>query len=95
MSLKEEGRCPDCLAWHGIGMLKHLKPGVPCGHDKERSCTLCGHPVGGLSMGGPGICSWCDCGMPPEATLAERRQEAEAAARHWHKYEALNQGIKS
>ena len=76
MSLKEEDRCPDCLAWHGIGVLKHLEPGVPCGHDKERPCTLCGHPVGGLSMGGPGICSWCDCGMPPEATLAERQQEA-------------------
>ena len=77
MSLKEEDRCPDCLAWHGVSPLKHLKPGEPCGHNKERSCVLCGHSVGGLSMGGRGICSWCDSGKSPSATLEERRQEAD------------------
>ena len=29
----------------------------------EVTCRICGLPMrGGPSMGGPDICSWCDCG---------------------------------
>lgn len=59
-----EDQCPDCGARHGAYPLKHLKPGEPCGHDRERPCSLCGKPVGALSMGGSEICSWCDTGRP-------------------------------
>ena len=62
--LKEKDRCPDCQAWHGVSPLEHLKPGVPCGHDKSRACDLCSEPVGGLSTGGSSIC--CGCEVDPE-----------------------------
>lgn len=61
--LKEEDRCPKCLAWHGVPPLEHLQSGVPCGHNLNRACDLCEEPVGGLSMGGSNICSRCDCGL--------------------------------
>ena len=50
--LKEEDRCPNCRAWHGISPLEHLNPDVPCGHNPNRACNLCGEPVGDLSRGG-------------------------------------------
>lgn len=59
--LKEKDRCLNCLAWHGVPPLEHLQLGIPCGHDPNRVCNLCGESVGGLSMGGSNICSTCDC----------------------------------
>lgn len=56
--------CPDCGAWHGRGIMKHLVEDVPCGHDRARPCEMCGKPVGNLSMGGSDICAWCDTGHP-------------------------------
>lgn len=58
--LKEKDRCPNCRAWHGIPPLEHLQPGVPCEHDRNRACDLCGKPVGNLSTGGSHICSICE-----------------------------------
>ncbi len=55
-------RCPKCRAWHGIHPLEHVKPGEDCGHDPEKPCKLCGHPVGSLSASGSSICCKCDCG---------------------------------
>mgnify|MGYP003395079365 CR=1 FL=1 len=31
-------------------------------------CIVCGATDYSLSMGGPSICSACDCGIPPEVT---------------------------
>lgn len=59
--LKEEDRCPNCLAWHGVWPLEHLQPGIPCKHDPNCACDLCGEPVGGISFGGSNICGHCDC----------------------------------
>ena len=28
---------------------------------KDNNCTICGEPIYGLSYGGAGICSACDC----------------------------------
>lgn len=53
-------KCPNCLAYHGIPPLAHLTPGVPCKHNPDRECDICGGPVGGLSMGGSRICAQCD-----------------------------------
>ena len=41
-----------------------------CGFDPLAPCILCKMPVRTLSMGGSGICPWCDCGHP-EARPAE------------------------
>ncbi len=35
-------------------------------------CMLCRYPVGRLSMGGPDICSWCDCGQDPKVPPFDR-----------------------
>jgi hypothetical protein len=51
--------CPDCGAWHGIPPLTNLIPGVPCSHDRNRPCGICGGPVGDLSIAGPEICGDC------------------------------------
>ncbi len=61
-TLDYKDMCPKCHAWHGVSPLEHLKPGEDCGHNPNALCMLCGKPVGPLSMGGPRICSWCDCG---------------------------------
>jgi len=58
--LVEANRCPDCLAWHGVWPLEALVQGVPCGHDKESPCVLCGKPIGPLSTGGSEVCGWCE-----------------------------------
>lgn len=70
--LKDEDRCPNCQAWHGIHPLQHLSPCEPCAHDPVRPCDFCGEPVGGLSMGGQNICSYCDC--DPEHPIQVRFQ---------------------
>lgn len=58
--LREEDICPNCMAWHGVWPLEHLIPGIPCNHNRDRMCILCKKPVGGLSTGGPTVCSLCD-----------------------------------
>ena len=61
--LTEEDRCPNCKAFHGIYPLEHLPPGEPCAYDPIRPCSICGQPVGCLSMGSNDICSKCDLGI--------------------------------
>ncbi len=36
-------------------------------------CRYCGLDYGGNSMGGPGICPACDCGVPPEVSRLRAR----------------------
>ena len=39
-------------------------------------CVLCGVTDYPLSMGGPGICPTCDCGVPPGETKLRRQHAA-------------------
>lgn len=50
--------CTKCCAWHDDI--------EKCQHDPQAPCSICGDPVGPLSMGGSNICCACDCGIPPE-----------------------------
>ena len=36
-------------------------------------CQMCGATNYSLSMGGPGICPSCDCGIPPEVSRLKQR----------------------
>jgi hypothetical protein len=62
--------CPNCGAYHDDTFAQHHPNEVEylrwaCSQfDPKRPCGVCGLPVGRLSVGGPLICSWCDCGYP-------------------------------
>lgn len=43
-------------------------------------CVMCGATDYRLSMGGPGICPSCDCGISPEVSRL-KRENAELRAR--------------
>lgn len=47
--------CSNCQSYH------HMTTGG-CTFDATAPCSVCGEPVGSLSMGGPDICPSCDCG---------------------------------
>lgn len=38
-------------------------------------CVLCGDTDYPPSLGGPGICPSCDCGIPPEVARLRRENE--------------------
>jgi hypothetical protein len=77
--------CPD-----GIPPLAHLTPDNPCKHDRNRPCTLCGEPVGDLSIAGPEICGTCAAARTeppaPESSQPEGLDQSGAGprtGRHW------------
>ena len=82
--LKEEDRCPNCGCWHGVPPLEHLQPDVPCEHNPNRACDLCGEPVGGLSMGGSHICNSCDCDSehPMKVRLKRFKESIDQEIKH-------------
>jgi len=75
--MNKEDMCPDCHAFHGVPPLEHLEKGVPCGHDKEAACSLCGGRLGALSWGGPTICATCDTYGWPRSDKYKRAHEHE------------------
>lgn len=40
-------------------------------------CNVCGNNYTSASMGGPGICPSCDCGIPPQRTYVPAFQPSE------------------
>lgn len=70
--------CSKCGCFHDDTFeKKHHKEAVQlrkaCAEfDPQKECMLCRYPVERLSMGGPDICSWCDCGQDPKVSLENR-----------------------
>jgi SH3 domain-containing protein len=68
--------CPDCGAWHGIHPLTHLTPDIPCNHERNRPCKICGARVGDLSFAGPDICAICAAARTKSGKTDNLRPEA-------------------
>lgn len=58
----DEKRCTNCGASHLFPPLKGLPKDAACPFVLGNPCVCCGEPVRALSMGGDGICPYCDAG---------------------------------
>lgn len=46
------------------------------------NCNVCGHTYSASSLGGPGICSRCDCGITPSGSKYSFEEAHMIAARY-------------